>query len=946
MKTMRFQVHCAFVVGTLFLGTCLSCAQDQSERADVSQNTQTIVIKATKHASAPPLSQVVPVSPLSPQAIPFDEEDGESMHAQVNSLDEQDRAPLAVPRAMKPSPDPLVHGSPLVTTHTAAGLSLPTNPGLNILGIGRGFPGYSLQAVVPDANLAVGPTQVVQFVNRSFAVFNKSDGSVAFGPASGNTLWQALGAPCATSPFSDNIAQFDKLANRWVMMMPVWTNPNQLCVAVSKTSDAVSGGWNLYAFPISTAFVDYPKLAVWPDAYYVTYDQGKSNVFVGTAVCALDRNSMLNGTAAATMQCFRKTPVSYGVLLPGDLDGTTPPPAGSPDYYLNFDYGNLQSLDLWQFHVDWTTPSNSTFTGPTNIPVAAFTEACGETAAELLYTTGACIPQMGTTTMLDSYGDRLMYRLAYRNFGAYQSLVANHTVAIGTSGTQTGLRWYELRNTGSGFGLYQQGTYAPDSNYRWMGSVAMDKAGDIAMGYSVSSSTMSPSIRYTGRVASDPLGTMEGEVDVLSAAGVANSSRTDSYRWGDYSSIAVDSSDDCTFWYTTQYQTSGPPVWSTRIASFNFPACTQTSTLSVSEGGVGQGTVTSTDGKINCTNGSGTCGATYANGTAVTLNANATTGSTFSGWSGACSGGNPCQVTMNANQTATATFNALNFTLTVSEAGQGTVTSTDGKINCTNGTGTCSVAYASGTPVTLNSTAASGWTFSGWSGPCTGANPCQLVMNSNLNPTANFTANTAWTIVHKTGKGGAITSLTIPATGTGHLLAVALIFNGTTSVTGISDNATGGSNTYRSARARGTSNIWSTEIWYAVSSRAGATIVTPTFASAPTSVMIAVWEVSGISSAPLDAANTVTGNLTSNNTPGAPVTTSQAGDFIVSIMLASTANVATISSGNEFTNDFGLFGNGWAHITSTAAAAGTHQASWFTSSPSGIYLSSTAAFHQ
>jgi len=727
-------------------------------------------------------------------------------------------------------------------------------------------------------------------------------------------------------------------------MMPVWTNPNQLCVAVSKTSDAVNGGWNLYVFE-TPGGSDYPKLAVWPDGYYVTFAQSSNLVFTGIAACVLDRNSMLSG-AAATMQCFRKIPTSYGVMLPGDLDGNTPPPPGSPDYFLNFDYSNLQSVDLWQFHVDWKTPANSTFTGPTSIPVAAFTEACGETVAELNYTTGACIPQSVTTQMLDSYGDRLMYRLAYRNFGSYQSLVANHTVTLGTSSPQTGIRWYELRNTGSGFGLYQQGTYAPDSNYRWMGSIAMDKAGDIAMGYSVSSSTMSPSIRYTGRVASDPLGTMEGEVDVLSAAGVANSSRTDSYRWGDYSSIAVDSSDDCTFWYTTQYQTSGPPVWSTRIASFNFPACTQTSTLSVSEGGVGQGTVTSTDGKINCTNGSGTCGATYANGTAVTLNANATTGSTFSGWSGACSGGNPCQVTMNANQTATATFNALNFTLTVSEAGQGTVTSTDGKINCTNGTGTCSVAYASGTPVTLNSTAASGWTFSGWSGPCTGANPCQLVMNSNLNPTANFTANTAWTIVHKTGKGGAITSLTIPATGTGHLLAVALIFNGTTSVTGISDNATGGSNTYRSARARGTSNIWSTEIWYAVSSRAGATIVTPTFASAPTSVMIAVWEVSGISSAPLDAANTVTGNLTSNNTPGAPVTTSQAGDFIVSIMLASTANVATISSGNEFTNDFGLFGNGWAHITSTAAAAGTHQASWFTSSPSGIYLSSTAAFHQ
>ncbi len=217
------------------------------------------------------------------------------------------------------------------------------------------------------------------------------------------------------------------------------------------------------------------------------------------------------------MQCFTNIRTSYGVLLPGDLDGTTAPPTGSPEYFLNFD-GNDQSLDLWQFHVDWTTPANSWFgtsstnPNPTNIPVAAFTEACGETVAELNYTTGACIPQTGTTQGLDSYGDRLMYRLAYRNFGTYQALVANHTVTIGTSSSQTGIRWYELQNTGSGFGLYQQGTYAPDSNYRWMGSIAMDKVGDIALGYSVSSATMSPSIRYTGRVPNGSVG-YDGERD-------------------------------------------------------------------------------------------------------------------------------------------------------------------------------------------------------------------------------------------------------------------------------------------------------------------------------------------------------------------------------------------------------------------------------------------------
>jgi hypothetical protein len=925
LRNIRFRllVFCASVVG-MFLGAAsLSWAQGQSN---------VVVVKATKHVFAPPLSQLVP----SP-----------SPAGQMNSFedpDDDDRLPAHEPSATRPvrsSVDSVLQGA---AQTSLAAATVSTTSGLNFLGVGYGFPGYSNQAIVSDSNAAVGSTQLVQFVNRSFEVFNKSTGALAYGPITGYTLWQALGAPCDTgTTYSDEIAQFDKLANRWVLMMPVWSNPNQLCVAVSTTSDATNGGWNLYVFPTPKGD-DYPKLAVWPDGYYIVFDQSSDLVFTGVAACVLDRNSMLNG-AAATMQCFTKVPSSYGVMLPGDLDGTTPPPTGSPDYFLNFDYGTLQSLDLWQFHVDWTTPANtwfgtsSTNPNPTSIPVAAYTEACGETAAELSDTTGACIPQTGTAQGLDSYGDRLMYRLAYRNFGTYQALVANHTVTIGTSSSQTGIRWYELQNTGSGFGLYQQGTYAPDSNYRWMGSIAMDKAGDIALGYSVSSATMDPSIRYTGRVPTDPLGTMEGEIDLLSAAGVSTGPQTNTYRWGDYSSMAIDSADDCTFWYTAQYQASGAPHWSTRLASFSFPSCTQTSTLTVSE--VGQGTVTSSDGQIDCVNGSGSCSAVYADGTAVTLTATAASTWTFSGWSGACSGTNPCQVTMNSNLSATATFTSSNYTLTVSEAGQGTVTSTGGPINCTNGSGTCSAVYASGTAVTLTATAASGWTFSAWSGPCAGANPCKLVMNTNLNPKATFTANTPWAIVNKAGKGG-VTSLTIPATGSGHLIAVALMFTGATSVASISDNA---SNTYASTGARGVSGNWSTEIWYAVNSKAGATVVTPTFAGSAPSVQMAVWEVSGLSAAAPDAKNASTGTLTLSNTPGAAVTTTLVGDFVVSIMLASTANLSSITSGNGFTDDFTLDGNGWAHITSTSATAGTQQASWFTAAPSGIYISSTAAFH-
>jgi hypothetical protein len=452
--------------------------------------------------------------------------------------------------------------------------------------MGKGFAGYANQGVVPDTNAAVGPTQFVQFVNKSFAVFNKTDGSVAYGPTDGNTLWQALGAPCSSNPNLDEIAQYDKLAGRWVLMMPILATPGYLCVAVSTTSDALNGGWNLYAFeqPVSPQCncrlsLDYPKLTVWPDGYYISYNQGDQGAFEGAAACVVDRNATLNGAAAAatTMQCFLNTTgTAYGALLPADVDGTTPPPTGTPEYFLNFDY-NDASLDLWQFHVDWTTPSNSTFTGPTNIPVAAFTEPCGELLTEMLYTTGACIPQPGTAQQLDSYGDRLMYRLAYRNFGSYGSLLANHTVNTGT-GTQTGVRWYELQDSGTGFALYQQGTYAPDASYRWMGSIAMDKVGNIALGYSVSSSGLSPSIRYTGRMPGDPLGTMESEIDILSAAGVANGSQTDTYRWGDYSSMAVDSTDDCTFWYASEYEPTTGTGWGTRIASFNFPSCTNSTT--------------------------------------------------------------------------------------------------------------------------------------------------------------------------------------------------------------------------------------------------------------------------------------------------------------------------------------------------------------------------------
>ncbi len=449
--------------------------------------------------------------------------------------------------------------------------AVATTPGLNFAGVGNGDYGFTPNAAPPDTNGAVGATQYVQWVNESFAVFNKSTGSLVTGPTAGNQLFQALGAnhPCARNNDGDPIAQYDKQANRWVLTQFSVSGgpPFFQCVAVSTTSDA-TGTFNVYAFSYQD-FNDYPKLGVWPDAYYITFNMF-SNTFLGARACALQRSAMLAGTAAIQV-CFQLSS-SFPSLLPSDLDGasgatgtTSAPPAGTPNFLLNF---GTNSLRLWKFQVDFATPTNSTLTGPTSIPVAAFTAACNGG--------GACIPQPNTRQRLDSLADRLMYRLAYRNFGTHDTLVVNHSVSVGASKRKTvaGIRWYELRSAtpGSGsFTVFQQGTFSPDNTFRWMGSAAMDKVGDIAVGYSASSSSVFPSIRYSGRVPTDALGTLEAE-NILQAGG--GSQLPNLNRWGDYSALSVDPSDDCTFFYTTEYlKASGDFNWSTQIGSFKFPGC-------------------------------------------------------------------------------------------------------------------------------------------------------------------------------------------------------------------------------------------------------------------------------------------------------------------------------------------------------------------------------------
>jgi hypothetical protein len=320
------------------------------------------------------------------------------------------------------------------------------------------------------------------------------------------------------------------------------------------------GAWNRYSFQYAS-FPDYPKLSVWPDAYYVTYNlfNATGTAFLGAEICAMDRAAMLAGTTA-TQQCHT-TSTSYGGLLAADVEGGTAPPASKPNTVLSLGTTST-TLAFWIFHVDWANPNNSTFAGPSPLTVAGYTAACGAT--------GTCVPQKGVSQRLDSLSDRVMFRLAYRNFGDHESLVTNHAV---TAGGSVGVRWYELRLSGTGTpSVFQQGTYAPDATYRWMGSVAMDKAGNIGVGYSASSTSINPQIRYTGRLASDPPGQLtEAETTIVAGGG----SQTTYSRWGDYSSMVVDPADGCTFWYTQEYLTvTGTRNWHTRLASFTLPGCT------------------------------------------------------------------------------------------------------------------------------------------------------------------------------------------------------------------------------------------------------------------------------------------------------------------------------------------------------------------------------------
>jgi hypothetical protein len=424
-------------------------------------------------------------------------------------------------------------------------------------------------SVPPDTNGDVGPTRYVESVNTDLAIYNKTGTLQAGSPFPASDLFNGFTGDCEFTNDGDAIIQYDAQADRWMFTQfaNVFSSsgPYSQCFAVSQTPDP-AGAYYRYQFAMpGSDFFDYPKTGVWNDAYYMTANQYAGQNGDGVGVFAFDRSDMLAGNATTPLYFHLNQP-NYG-LVPSDIENSSgPAPGGTPNHLI--EYRNRPSGDeLWMydFHADFATPANSTLTGPTALPVKEFDPG----ACRNIY---RCVPQKGTSNKLDSITDLLMYQLEYYNYGGHEDMTISHSIKA-KNGVNTAIRWYQLRSTASGpWGVYQQGTFSPDSLFRWLPSGALDANGDLAVGYSVSGANRYPSIRYSGRTATDPLNKLsQGEAKVISGQG---SETKGGGRWGDYSAMQIDPSDGCTFWYTNEYYpTNSAQHWDTRIASFKFPGC-------------------------------------------------------------------------------------------------------------------------------------------------------------------------------------------------------------------------------------------------------------------------------------------------------------------------------------------------------------------------------------
>jgi hypothetical protein len=495
--------------------------------------------------------------------------------------------PLAQMPVIPPKEAPAPDGEdaepvPADTGHTADGALQDSAGALALPGPQLTFEGQAnadnpFQVSPPDPDGDVGMHHYIEMVNLTFGVYSKT-GQRLYGPATLGTIWQGFLPDCQDES-GDPVVLYDKTANRWLLSQFTTRGPEFFnCVALSTTQDPL-GTYTRYAFSTGPNFPDYPKYGTWPNGYYITTREfAPDDSFAGIGIYALDRRQMLGGSTTPRLVKFVLGPdpafLSGDGLLAADLDGKRLPPSGSPEYFVgSMDDGAdrgapFDGLNLFTANIDWGKPASSTFALSKQLPIAPY-----DTLFPCSPGSRNCIVQPGTTNKVDilSYRQRPTWRLAYRNFGDHESLVTNQSVEARPG--IAGVRWWEIRNPSNAV-LYQEGTYAPDDGVnRWMGSIAMDKNGDIALGYSVSNATdVYPGIRYTGRLPSDPLGVMgQGEQVLINGSG----SQTVSARWGDYTSMNVDPTDDCTFWYVNEYyQTSSARGWQTRIGSFKFPNCT------------------------------------------------------------------------------------------------------------------------------------------------------------------------------------------------------------------------------------------------------------------------------------------------------------------------------------------------------------------------------------
>jgi hypothetical protein len=479
----------------------------------------------------------------------------------------------------------------------------PAGPSAPMPAATRSFPGLSFNDTCsggscgsgwpPDTNGDVGPNHYIQAVNTSYAIYSKT--GTLLTSFSEDALFSVTGSnPCNGNSAGDPVVLYDTIADRWILTNFAFgvdgsgnpVSPFYECIAASASSDPVSGGWNLYTlrmdpgtagWPAVGTMNDYPRFGLWTDCLYYTANEFTfpSGTFAGTTFASLSRSDMYAGLTLTWALGYLTTTNDPFTLIPSNLrapGAASRPPAGTPNYVVS------ESYTTAAFEVRKLTPGANCGGGGTLTAATMVTHPATGLAPD--------VPQPATSTKLDALPKRLMQQVQYRKVGSAESLWVVNTVATPSASTASP-QWAEINVTGGTITTTpaQRQVYAPDTTLsRWMGSIAADKDGNVALGYSTSNGTAPnyPSIAYSGRLAGDPLNTLpRTEVQLIAGAG----SQTGTDRWGDYSAMSVDPVDDCTFWYTTQYYssqangTSGN--WQTRIGAFKFPTCGPSATPTV-----------------------------------------------------------------------------------------------------------------------------------------------------------------------------------------------------------------------------------------------------------------------------------------------------------------------------------------------------------------------------